>query len=413
MRRQGHAARTELYDMDLLQSEDKASVSFYFSGKPIDLEATRKILASRFPLAYVEEQKDKLRIVIPFDLKTSRAGARALVEKVLDATHSKLSYHYTLDSKRHGSKRMPELCITLDDKHNQDSFYGQEVLDIISRRIDKAKTHDPLKNYTYGPNKDGSRIVITPTDEVCETHEQAIQYGSMMMSHFKHHLEESAHHVQLTSLDPAPPEERIQVEGKQTIALTLNGDERELRLIKWNLARSENLRTALVPDRKDPMKLQLNIYADINNHLNDIIEIIRTVHKETGCRLPINTAAIVVQHVKGKLPSGEDDVVFYPATAMLFNNEQADYDPILVQALAIYASSYTKNRAKLTFPTATLDDGSGREGILLSQPTTLVVNEAYTELSEAWGRALGITTRLNALLQHDEPEQSQETRMAM
>jgi hypothetical protein len=408
MRKHGFASKTQLYDLNVLEGEgDKSSLSLSFSGKVIDLAEARRILEEQFPHAYVEKKDKDLRLVIPIEHKEDSPTAIDLVEKVIDLTHCKLNYYYTIEAKPHGSKLVPELGIELDGDHSNESLYGRIALDVLLRKIDPSKTHDPFKGYTYKRNGNGRSILIRPNNEVCETPEQAMQFGGMMISHFRHQLEESAHHIQLAGIELAPPELRTQEEGKQTIALVLTGDERELRLAKLTIGSKEGLRLKIVAAKDDPTKRQLHVYADVPENMEDIVETIRSVHQSSGCHLPVHLAAAVIPDKVGTLPSGDSDIIYRPATAMVFDVDNINYDPVLVQALAIYASSYTQGGGRLTFPLLRSEDGSV-VGLTISRPTVLIAREPYVEIKEAWTRAVSITSRLKSLLEHDEPEQKIE-----
>ncbi len=408
MRKNGYASKTTLSDLAIIDKDDKSSLSVVLSGKVIDLVEARKLIEGQFPHTYIEKKNnDQLRFVIPLKTQTDSAEGPSTtdtVEKIVDLTHCRLGCHFTLEAKPHGSKYVPELVIRLDGNHDNESLLGRVVLDIIGRRIDPTKTNDPLKDYTYERAENGVGMVIRPNNEVCENHDQVIQYGMVMASHFKHRLHESPHHIHLSGIEMADKKEHTETEeeGKQTICLKLSGEERELRLAKMAIGKQDGLRTKLVPIEGTDKKT-LNIYAK-SSGMEDIVETLRRTHMSTGFNLPV-TIGVGLFPEPYKAESAEKPILAYkPAVALMFNVPDTQYDPVLVHALSNYVASFTKTNITMRIPLVENPWGQGYL-INISSPTALVTHESYADQGEALLRARQITERLRNLIEYEAPEQ--------
>jgi hypothetical protein len=419
----GYAFKTKLKGIDIIDGkgddgEPQAFLAVTLGGKYEDLIDAQTYLMEMFPEMKAVKKPKRLRFQIPMSGSEDAPSVTDIVENIVDLLHCNLDYEFRLAARHHGSKFKPEVTIRLAEEISSQSLLGKVVMDLIERKIDPTKTNDPLKDYTYTRSANGSSLIVTADNEVCDIEPQAILYDMVMAKHFKHRLDAAAHHMRMVGLEHVKiknhktaddeGEEWKQEEGedgklKDGVSILLAGNNEELLIAKRALAKSaKDLHVVKNEPEKGQTQGTLRISAPAEN-LNEISNVIRGVHLNTGCKLPVSMASTAYTNNSKLSPTAPAVPIYRPCIALLFNTPEAQYNPLMVQALASYISSYMKMNGTIHFPIEH-DISTGKNYFNLQLPSAFISQQTYADAESAMAHAQVIYKRIQPMIDFDGPE---------
>jgi hypothetical protein len=416
----GYAFKTKLKDIDILENrisgEQQSVLAVTLTGKYEDLLDAQAYLMEMFPEMKVSKKPKRMRIHIPMSGAIDAPSVTDIVENIVDRLHCDIGYELKLAAVPHGTKFKPEVTIRLAEDTSSQSLLGKVLMDLIERKIDPQKTTDPLKDYTYKRSPNGASLIVTADNEVCDVAPQAIVYDIVMANHFKHRLDAAAHHLRIAGLEHVKIKKRKSAveegeewkqdeeEGKLVdgVSIIIAGTSEELLIAKRALGKSKDLHLTLNEPEQGQSQGTLRISAAAGN-LNEISTIIRAVHLTTGCKLPVSMASAVYTNNSKLSPTAPAVPVHRPCIALLFNTPETHYNPLMVQALASYISSYMKMNGTIHFPMQ-YDNATGKNYFNLQQPSAFISQQTYADSASAMAHAEKIYKRIKPMLDFEGPE---------
>jgi hypothetical protein len=417
----GFAFKTSLKKIDIIDGpagssgEQKPLLAITLGGKQEDLIDAQTYIMELFPDAKIQKKAHKLRVLVPMSGDIDAPSATDMVEQVVDLIHCDIDYQFTLASKHHGTKHVPELNLSLKEDHPSHSLTGKVVMDLIERKMDPSKTSDPLTDYTYERTPNGNGLVIRPNNEVFSSMEQALLYGMVMASHFKHRLDPAAHNLRMTGMEIGTienPRQEIE-EGeewkqnaeesthKQGVTIVLTGNHEELLIAKRSFNKKSLLSTDINPPEDGQTQHTMRISGAAET-LTEVCSMIREVHLTTGCKLPVEMAKAFFSNNTKLSPSAPAIPVYKPAVALAFNTPETHYNKLMVDALASYIAGYMKMNGSIHIP-MTYDIATGQNLYDLRSPSAIISEQSYANLEDAQAHAEKMFKRVRSMIEFDPP----------
>jgi len=402
MKRSAHSSKTSLTGVNVIGDDEKPSLSIVLAGESPNLGEAQRLLQAKFPKAYIEMKRNELQCIMPMQTTVDSPSVSDIVEQVFNETQCGLGFHYNLMVHPHGSKFVPEVTIELEHPHSQDSLLGRSVMDVIERKLDITKTDDPMHDYVCIRSPDGTSLSVKSASEICDFQPQALHYGAVMMSHFRHRLDVAAHTIRRSAVEHAFIEKQpAGSPPREGICIVLSGNEEELRRAHLSMGKGNHVKCEL--ESGDPGKNNATLRINKPLHgLDEVCDMIRMVHLSTGCKLPVSLGSAVFTDEPDPGKVRAEKQTFQPGVALSFDASDTEYNPLFVRALGAYIASYLNADGKISHPVIPSVDGDGYM-LNLQQPSAIIVASSFDQQDEAKDKAQQMVKRLKPILEFDSP----------